>query len=1322
MSDTCGVNVEVSQIVDFLPDPTFVIDRHGRVILWNKAMEILSGIPAPEMLGKGNYEHALPFFGSRRPLLADLILNPDLQRDIEAPHQCQYRNDGRLYLEGEFSFQRAQRKRCITAYASPIHDSSGNLIGAIQTLRDITERKQVEQALVESEEQFRLLFESSADGNLLMDDGRFIDCNEAALRVLGLPDKSMLIDKRPCHLSPRLQPDGVSSGKKARMKLESVLQNGSQRFEWVHRHFDGSEVHVDVMLMVIPTHGRKLIYATWRDITERKRVEQALMESEEKFRLLFESSADGSLLVDQGRIIDCNEAALEILGLPYKAMLINKQPHDLSPRFQPDGVLSSKKSRMKLEETFKNGPQRFEWVHQRFDGSEVHVEVMLMAIPMQGRQLIYATWRDITERKRSEEALCASEERFRTLFENATEGIFQSTPAGRFINVNPSLARMGGFSSTLEMIASVSDIAQDLYANPDDRLALLRMLAELDNIEGWEVAFRRKDGSRIWISMNIHIVRDEKKSLRYYEGTCTDITERKQTEDALRASEERYRTLFENATEGIFQSTPAGRFITVNPSLARMGGFSSPPEAVASVQDLAQDHYANPEDRRTLMRMLEEHGRVEGFEVEMLRRDGSRIDMSMNMHTVRDAQGNILYFDGTCIDITERKQAEERLKESEHRLAQFIDFLPDPTLAIDLDGRVLVWNKAMEDMTGIKAPDIIGQTNHAYAVPFYGRHTPILVDLCLHPDVEAEKQYAFIRKEENLLIAEARVMNNQRIIWGKASRIFNSRGDLIGAIETMRDITDRKKAEKRLRASEERYRLAADNIHDMISLYDMDLKYTYVSPSVERITGYTSHDMIGQSALAIIEDEESHQKLAAIHDQIRELVRNQDPFLQSRSWTVELKRIVKSGNPMWTESNINILLDDRGRPLGILCVTRDIDERKRAQEQMQFYQEHLQRSQKLEAIGTLAGGIAHDFNNILSVIIGFSELIRDDRSTGDKTREMIVEVLKAGERARDLVHQILTFSRQVEVEVQPLAVHLIVKEALKLLRATIPTTIAIVQDIDPATGSILADPTQIHQVVMNLCANAYQAMQNTGGTLSVSLEALALDGHAAYRHPDLKTGDYVKLSVQDTGCGMDETTLRRIFEPFFTTKEQGVGSGLGLAITHGIIRKLGGAIVVSSTPGTGSCFEVFLPRFGIDVYEDTAAAEAIPAGKGERVLLVDDEPDIVKFTAIMLEQLGYAVSAHTSSQEALETLRGDPHAFDLVISDQTMPGLRGDQLATAILGIRPGIPIVLMTGYSAVIDREGATQLGVKGFIDKPFSSTTMARSIRKALMNHGVA
>jgi nitrogen-specific signal transduction histidine kinase len=372
----------------------------------------------------------------------------------------------------------------------------------------------------------------------------------------------------------------------------------------------------------------------------------------------------------------------------------------------------------------------------------------------------------------------------------------------------------------------------------------------------------------------------------------------------------------------------------------------------------------------------------------------------------------------------------------------------------------------------------------------------------------------------------------------------------------------------------------------------------------------------------------------------------------------------------------------------------------------------------MEAIGTLAGGIAHDFNNILGAIIGYTEMALYEAPASSKNRNNMEEVLKAGHRAKDLVQQILAFSRQSEQERQPVLIHLIIKEALKLLRASLPSTIEIRQNIRTDLGAVLADPTQIHQVMMNLCTNAHHAMSEKGGMLGVTLSDVELDVKEVVAYPDLKPGSYLKLTVSDTGQGMDPNVIERIFDPYFTTKEKGVGTGLGLAVVHGIVKSHGGMITVQSEKGKGSAFQVFFPVVKTQVKPEAKTMESLHTGN-ERILFVDDEQALVDLGKKMLESLGYRAECRMSSIEALESFRSQPDKFDLVITDMTMPNMTGERLAKEMMGIRPDIPIILCTGYSERITREEAMELGIKEFVLKPFKINDFANTIRKVLDNN---
>ncbi len=391
-------------------------------------------------------------------------------------------------------------------------------------------------------------------------------------------------------------------------------------------------------------------------------------------------------------------------------------------------------------------------------------------------------------------------------------------------------------------------------------------------------------------------------------------------------------------------------------------------------------------------------------------------------------------------------------------------------------------------------------------------------------------------------------------------------------------------------------------------------------------------------------------------------------------------------------------------------------ERKWAEEEKKELQAQLQQAQKMQAIGTLAGGIAHDFNNILFPIVGYTEMAMGDLSEESVTRRNLEEVLKAANRAKGLVRQILTFSRQSEQERKPLKIQPIIKEALKLLRASIPSTIEISQNIDKGCGAILADPIRIHQVMMNLCTNAYHAMREKGGVLGVTLAEVDIDSGDLGSNVDLKPGPYLRLTVSDTGHGIEHAEMERIFEPYFTTKGPGEGAGMGLAVVHGITRSHGGYITVYSEPGEGATFHVYLPRIDSSAIAPvTVSTEPTPNGK-ERILLTDDEEQIAHMVQQMLERLGYHVTARTSSVEALEAFRMQPEKFDLVITDQTMPNMTGAELAQKLMGIRPDIPIILCTGFSEVIPEEKARAMGFREYVMKPIVKSEMARIIRRVL------
>ena len=437
------------------------------------------------------------------------------------------------------------------------------------------------------------------------------------------------------------------------------------------------------------------------------------------------------------------------------------------------------------------------------------------------------------------------------------------------------------------------------------------------------------------------------------------------------------------------------------------------------------------------------------------------------------------------------------------------------------------------------------------------------------------------------------------------------------------------------------------------------------------------------------------------------LLPNQKNVIPDKSLTLLSIILLNTANALESLEFYRLLRDQNS------LLEKKVEERSKALAQSE---RQLQQVMKLQAIGTLAGGIAHDFNNILFPIVGYTELAMDDIPQDNQARQNLEEVLKATTRAKELVQQILTFSRQGGQERKPLLVQSLIKEALKLLRATIPSSIEIEPDVDEGCGHIMGDPTQIHQVIMNLCTNAYHAMQETGGILEVALKEVDISYEESVERVGMKVGRHLELKVKDTGHGMGPDVMERIFEPYYTTKELGKGTGLGLSVIHGIIKNHGGDISVSSQPGEGTVFTVYMPIIDdVDVEIKPEPSTAATQGN-ESILLIDDEKQIIDIEQQILERLGYTVTSKTDSQEALEEFAALPEKFDLVITDMTMPKLTGDQLALKLMDIRPDIPVILCTGFNETINEEKALSMGIDKYIMKPIVKDELARTIRTVL------
>ncbi len=658
--------------------------------------------------------------------------------------------------------------------------------------------------------------------------------------------------------------------------------------------------------------------------------------------------------------------------------------------------------------------------------------------------------------------------------------------------------------------------------------------------------------------------------------------------------------------------------------------------------------------------------------------------------------------------ITEHKQTEIALSESETRLSHIIMGSPVPTFVIDTDHVITHWNLALEKVSGISGRQVVGTKNQW--MPFYSKKRPVMADLIVD-QVSEEKlsnYYIGIYKKsqsvENAYEAEdffPDMGEHGQWLFFTAAPLRNSAGDIIGAVETLQDTSARKEAETALRESESKFRSIFDNKGTATFLFGEDHIIRECNLTFEELCGYSKSDIINKMKWSDFIAKENLEKMQKYHDQRSKGTGSPPSQYESRI-------VNKAGEVKTVIANVSLIGKQR-----IVSLT-DITEQTLAAIENEQLHKKLAQAQKMEAIGSLAGGIAHDFNNILGAIIGYTELAKMDKIDSKEIGKHLNKVLIAADRAKNLVHQILTFSRQTEQKIRPLKVGPIIKEVLQLLRASLPSTIEIQSDINNKS-LIMGDPTQIHQVILNLCTNAGHAMQENGGTLYVGLTNEKLGPNFTSSIPDASTDDYAKIEVKDTGHSIPPELIERLFEPFFTTKGPGEGTGMGLAVVHGIVKSMKGEIIVESVLGKGSAFSVYLPVVQDMAKTDEPKENALAKGRGH-ILFVDDEPSMVDIGELILTQLGYHVTIRTSGIEALEAFKSNPDKFDLVLTDMTMPRMTGEKLAKEILSIRKEIPIIICTGFSSAMTEEKALEIGVKGLLMKPFIFSELAGVIHNVL------
>ncbi|MDY0223009.1 MAG: PAS domain S-box protein [Desulfobacterium sp.] len=764
-------------------------------------------------------------------------------------------------------------------------------------------------------------------------------------------------------------------------------------------------------------------------------------------------------------------------------------------------------------------------------------------------------------------------------------------------------------------------------------------------------------------------------------GVGRDITQRTKAEDTLRSERDYFNQIMETSPTGILRVDNSGQIVYANKRAEQILGIQLS-ESTTMVYDDSiwkiTDFYGNPLPIENLPFNLVKKTHRPIFDVRyaIVQPNGRTVFLSINASPLLCPSGNFNGIVSSIDDISDKYRAEQNYK---MLFREMLDGFALHEILCDDSGnpinyRFLEVNPAFERLTGLKAKSLIGKTvlevlpqTERYWIERYGK-------IALTGEPDTFENYS---KELN------------RYFHITAFRYARSQFACIFV-----DVTERKMAEAERNQLVEAINQAAE----IIVITDLTGSIQYANPVFEKITGYSISDIIGKNPRFL---------KSGIHD-TRFYKKLWDTILSGRRWAGQLVNRRKNGALYTSECSISPVKNEEGQISSFVWIAKDISDQKE-------FEKRINQAQKMESIGSLAGGIAHDFNNILFPILGLSELLMDDFTPGSMEHENIQGIYTAGKRGSELVQQILAFSRKTEIKMIPVRIQQILKEVLKLIRSTIPANIEIERNIQQDCGLVMADPTQIHQVAMNLITNAYHAVEEVGGKIWVQLQEIHFaDGDKL--DASLKKGRYVMLSVSDNGCAIDPKIISKIFEPYFTTKPQGKGTGLGLSVVYGIVKEYKGDIRVKSVVDEGTTFKVYLPIMEKYAMSKSSEPPKILETGTERILIVDDEIFIAKLEKQMLERLGYTVTFQTSSIDALNLFIANPNGFDLLLTDMSMPGMTGIDMAKEIVKLRPDLPVILCTGFSEQIGEELMKQAGIKKLLNKPVLKYDMAKTIRNVL------
>ena len=1224
----------------------------------------------------------------------------------------------------EIRMRRNGETRWIHLTGLAARDASGAVVRWTGATRDVTARRAAEAALRESKQRYERALEASNDGLWEWDpttDEMFV--SPRARQLFGIRDDVPIGTRADVRAHGGFHPEDrsriddtirASLEQGGGIDMEYRVIDGAGELRWVRSR---GKVFVD------GAGAAALVTGSLTDITERKNAELALRQSEERYaRAMLAAEAgfwDWDVAQDEFYV---SPRLLEMGGFAPGTTFESREEFMRRASFHPDdldtwnravaGLFAGSGSRLAMEvRVTVNGESRW----HKLDG---------MCFRDAAGKVVRWTGSttDVTARKAAEHALRLSEERYAIAMQASGAGHWDWKISTDEYHVSPRHLELAGIEPDAKWTSRAEYVARLPFA-PGERARWEAAVAA--HFAGKTVHFDMEvrivpHGEPRWVQMIGMCIRDEAGRPMRWAGSMIDITDRKRAELALRASEERYARAMEGSDAGHWDWNLVTDEMFVSERAREMLALPAGP-LPATRNEIMTLSPMHPDDRASMHEQVAASIAAGSHERDyrVIPRPGELRWLRSRGKIFRNERGTAVRMTGSLTDITERKLAAEALGLSEQRYARAMDAA---------EAGHWEWNVATDEMF------VSARQREMLELPaelLFARREDYLARIPFHPD---DRDLYLAAAQRHIAEAWPRFEQEFRIVlkggetrWmrltGKAHRDAEGRpshftGSLI-------DITERHKVEDDLRSRQEMLELAQKSARAIafewkIGVGEGENRW---SPDLEAMYGFAPGTYDGSF--------EMWKKL--VHREDWPAVEEAIKHAQSTGEVAAEYRVVHpDGSVHWLQARGRMFFDAAGIATRMVGFMQDVTQRKHAEEEMRKLEQELRRAQRLEAMGTLAGGIAHDFNNILGAILGYGEMALRDAKKGSRLRRDLDSIMSAGERGRALIDRILAFSRSGVGERVAVHVEVVVREALDQLAANLPESVTIAPRLHAGRAAMLGDSTQVHQVVMNLAANAVQAMPH-GGVLRLALEVMRFESPRALTVGSIAAGDYIVLTVTDSGTGITADVLERMFDPFFTTKELGVGTGLGLSLVHGIVANVGGAIEVRTELGKGSTFTVYLPRCGDAAPKAAGARRSLPRGDGQRVLVVDDEEPLVRLATETLEGLGYAAVGFTSSTAALAAFRADPRRFDAVLTDERMPEMSGTALIREVRGIRESIPVVLMSGYlgatgnapreNALLDALGvaprvAVGVGADVVVKKPLSARDLAASMARALQH----